>query len=69
MNPNRYIATFKYSKWRWFVTETGGGYEGVRIHDARQLKYGNKPDAETGLFLGEQFGYFGHGEVKTLKIL
>lgn len=62
-----YVATFKNARGRYLVERAGNGYEGQKIHDARQEKYGNKPDSETGLYLGEMWRWHATEDLKSLK--
>jgi hypothetical protein len=63
-----YIAKFRNVKGRYLVRSEGiGVYGGQRIADRRQLKYGNQPDPETGLWLYESYRVFGTDELIELR--
>lgn len=64
-----YIAKLKHRTGRYLLSgEIGeGGFDAWKIHDARQAKYGNKPDAHTGLYLNEMHCYVSESDVQSLK--
>jgi hypothetical protein len=63
----QFVATFKGAKGRYLVTYDGGGYGGQRIADRRQLKHGNLPDPETGLWLYESYRSFSSYDLVTIR--
>jgi hypothetical protein len=66
--PTYYIAKFRGAKGRYLVEREGAGYYGgQRIRDRRQEKYGNPPDAATGLYLDESYRSFSGHDLVTLK--
>lgn len=63
-----YIARFKWTKGRYLVTkDAGGGFGGQKILNARQEKYGNHPDPQSGLYLDEMYRSFSPNDVESLK--
>ena len=67
MNP-LFVATFKSAKGRYLVSFDGTGYAGQRIADSRQLKYGNPPDSQTGLWLNEMWRTFSSSDLLTIRL-
>lgn len=67
MNGKLFVAKFQGTKGRYLVTDEGGTYGGQKIRDARQEKYGNKPDEYTGLYLDENYRIFGKWEVVSIR--
>lgn len=66
-----FIARFKNVKGRFLVSDHDcpGGYGGQKILNARQEKYGNKPDPASGLYLDEMYRVFSASEVESIKPL
>jgi hypothetical protein len=64
-----FIAKLKTAKGRFLLSgERGqGGFDGWKIHDARQAKYGNKPDPDTGLYLNEMHRYISESDIASIK--
>lgn len=63
-----FIARFAHAKGRYLVErEAGGYYGGQRIHDARQARYGNRPDPATGLYLNEMYRSFSASELVSIR--
>lgn len=69
--PKLFIAKFKRAKGRYLVQSDSDyavcGYEGQKILNKKQEKYGNKPDPQTGLYLDEMWRSFGCDEVTSIK--
>jgi len=61
-----FIAKFSGCNGRYAVNRDGFGYEGQRVLDKRQEKYGNKPDSQ-GLYLDEMLRWFDGAQLLSLK--
>lgn len=65
-----YIAKFKNVPGKYLVSgDTGPGYQGQKILDARQEKFGNKPDSPSGFYLDEKSRMFSASEVESIERL